>query len=108
MVCPIGVGIEKSSTSEMELRFSSLRRTRISYSSPSSFKKPTAVEEGFVCEILDETDDGYANVVHWYSDPSNGSGTKSNAPGATYVYISDVPSYVDTTAYDYLEFTYNL
>lgn len=72
----------------------------------TSFKKPTAVEEGFVCEILDETDDGYANVVHWYSDPSNGSGTKSNAPGATYVYISDVPSYVDTTAYDYLEFTY--
>lgn len=72
----------------------------------TSLTKPTAVEAGFICEVLDETTDGHTNVIHWYSDPNNGSGTNSDWPNATVLYMAPVPSYVDTAEYDYLEFTY--
>ena len=71
-----------------------------------SLTKPTAVEDGFICEILAETDDGHDNVIHWYADPNNGAGTTSNWPGNTKLYIDAIPEYVDTTVYDYLEFSY--
>ncbi len=72
----------------------------------TSLTKPSAVESGFVCEILEETDDGHTNVIHWYADPNNGAGTTSNWPGTTKLYIDAIPSSVDTTEYDYLEFSY--
>ena len=72
----------------------------------TSLTAPSAVEEGFVCEILDETDDERTDVLHWYSDPANGSGTTNNWPGETTVYLDEIPSYVDTTVYDYMEFSY--
>ncbi len=70
---------------------------------------PSGVQDGFVCEIIDETD-GHTNVLHWYSDPNNGSGTTSAWPGDTTVTINkDVlfanHSGYDASEYDYLEFT---
>ena len=71
-----------------------------------SLTKPSAVESGFVCEVLGEADDGHTDVIHWYSDPNNGSGTTSNWPGETTVYLQEIPSYADTSDYEYLEFSY--
>ena len=72
----------------------------------TSLTKPSAVEDGFVCEVLAETDDGHTDVIHWYADPNNGAGTTSNWPGTTKLYVEAPPEYVDTAAYDYLEFGY--
>ncbi len=71
----------------------------------TSFKSPTAVQENFVCEILDETADGHTDVVHLASSLDNGQPT-SNWPGTTKVYIGSIPSNVDASEYDFVEWKY--
>ena len=70
---------------------------------------PVSVQDGFICEIAPSVDDR-TNVLHWYSDPNNGSGTNSAWPGETTVTINkDVllanHDGYDASEYDYLEFT---
>ncbi len=64
---------------------------------------PAAVQENFVTEYLEETDDGRLNVIRIAASTDNGL-TTSNWPGTTKVYFTEVPAYVDTTAYDFFEF----
>ena len=71
---------------------------------------PTGVQDGFICEIMPVTQEGRTNVMHWYSDPNNGSGTTSAWPGETKVsftqnVIAANHTGYDADAYDYLEFT---
>ena len=71
---------------------------------------PTGVQDGFICEIMPATQDGRTNVMHWYSDPNNGSGTTSAWPGETKVsftqnVIAGNHTGYDASQYDYLEFT---
>ena len=70
-----------------------------------SLTGPTAVQENFVCEILEQTDDGHTNVLHLQAVTDNGQPT-SNWPGETVVYIADIPSYADYSGYDYVEWKY--
>lgn len=70
----------------------------------TSLDKPKQIQENFICEIMETTDDGHDNVLHWYSDPNNGGGTTYDWPD-TFLNLPAVPSYVDTEAYDYFEFT---
>lgn len=71
---------------------------------------PSGVQDGFICEIIPSTEDGHSNVLHWYSDPENGSGTTSAWPGETTLTINKDVLFVnhsgyDSSEYDYLEFT---
>ena len=80
------------------------------FSASTGLIGPSAVQGGFVCEIIPALDNGRTNVLHWYSDPLNGSGTTSAWPGETTLTINkDVllanHSGYDTKSYDYLEFT---
>ncbi len=69
---------------------------------------PSAVQDGFVCEIMPTTTDGRTNVLHWFADPENGAGTTSNWPGETSVtFNKDVVKHNagSSVSYDYFEFT---
>ncbi len=70
---------------------------------------PSAVQDGFICEVAPSVGDR-TNVLHWYSDPENGSGTTSAWPGETTLTITkDVilanHSGYNAADYDYFEFT---
>lgn len=69
-----------------------------------SLKGPTAVQENFVTEYIEEMEDGRTDVIRIAATTDNGL-TTSNWPGNTKVYIETVPNYVDTTGFDYFEFT---
>ena len=69
-----------------------------------SLKGPTAVQPNFVCEYIEEMEDGRTDVIRVASTLDNGQPT-SNWPGTTKVYFEPVPGYVDTTEFDYIEFT---
>lgn len=80
------------------------------FSASTGLIGPSSVQDGFICEIIPSTDDGHTNVMHWYSDPANGSGTTSAWPGETTLSINkDVllanHSGYDASEFDYLEFT---
>ena len=68
-----------------------------------SLKGPTAVQENFVTEYIEEMDDGRTDVIRIAATTDNGLPT-SNWPGNTIVNIETVPSYVDTAEFDYFEF----
>ncbi len=80
------------------------------FGAQTSLIGPTSVQDGFICEVMPATQDGRTNVMHWYSDPNNGSGTTSSWPGDTTVYFTKnvIPANhdgYDAADYDYLEFT---
>lgn len=79
------------------------------FSAESGILKPGSVQDGFICEVIPETDDGRTNVMHWFSDPNNGSGTTSAWPGETKVFTVKDLNFVNHSGYsgdyDYLEFT---
>ena len=80
------------------------------FGASTSLLGPSSVQDGFICEIMPVTADGRTNVLHWFSDPNNGSGTTSAWPGDTTVTITkDVlfanHSGYDTSDLDYFEFT---
>ena len=78
------------------------------FSASTSLIGPSAVQDGFICEISDF--DGHDNVLHWYSDPAANAGTTSAWPGETNVTIQKDVLFANHTGYDasevdYLEFT---
>lgn len=66
---------------------------------------PSAVQDGFICEIAPSVDDR-TNVLHWYSDPNNGSGTNSAWPGETTLTIGKDVLFANHTGYDASNYDY--